>query len=234
LAAGGFSLALYGTIRSVAVLTNTRIADGEELIVRILSLTCVIVGGCLGYVGYFVGQGRTKFLGLLPCAIAILGVYPAVKGIWSYDSKSHLSIEIVGYNPLEDLRARYRDSWEQIVTLRKKYLIGHPRLVEALQDLERIEADLAKAENRQPRPLERIAPIAEAILKPGQRINIEIVDEPDLSHAGLVIPPNGTIHLRYVGKIVLVGKTCAEAEQEIREKLSPFLNNSQVRVERVE
>ncbi len=55
-------------------------------------------------------------------------------------------------------------------------------------------------------------------LGPGDKFNLRVFHEPELSGA-FTVSPDGTINYPYIGRISVIGKTCADLEGEITQGL---------------
>jgi polysaccharide export outer membrane protein len=69
------------------------------------------------------------------------------------------------------------------------------------------------------------APPAEAgpaayLLRPGDIIEVQVVQDPLLSMSRVTVQPDGTIHHGYLGRLVLSGKSVEEAQEVIRKLLA--------------
>ena len=51
-------------------------------------------------------------------------------------------------------------------------------------------------------------------LGPGDKFNLRVFHEPELSGA-FTVSPDGTINYPYIGRISVIGKTCADLEGEV-------------------
>ena len=66
-------------------------------------------------------------------------------------------------------------------------------------------------------------------IRPGDRLDILVWKEPDISRM-VEVCPEGTISLHNAGDIPIAGKTTKEAEQEITERLEKYVHAPRVRV----
>lgn len=74
---------------------------------------------------------------------------------------------------------------------------------------------------------------ADRLLRPGDRIGITVLGEPELTKQ-VVISPEGTVTLPYVHDLKVAGMTATAAATGIAEQLKQFIKNPQVTVELVE
>jgi polysaccharide export outer membrane protein len=58
----------------------------------------------------------------------------------------------------------------------------------------------------------------------GDRFNIYVYDEDELSTEGIIVKPDGTISFKLIGEVLVAGLTVAEATSLLEEKLTEFIN----------